>query len=494
MSESTKAFIRSSSTSSSDVSRQQKEKKWVCPDVTRTASVFVILKEHRLLMIPMTKSTMRTQARPIFPLSPFPVSSCTYSKSENSPLIFLSFRSDRRRLPFSFQSNLRHISRPFPGHTGRSYECRDSTDDVRLVLQWWSMPSSIRSSVVHCWFICITERVCSLHIFVRRSSAMMDWLNILERTSLSGRGMSLQRRTQTGRWESTERVMLCFYLSDWRNDVVSSFLTCSFQVIAMNVVRCCWRSFSVLLEKRMAFFWSTISLTSYNAATSWPRPTRGQLLRQCSNHYVPSNKTLYLIRSSWSRSMLLNQLYCVRMFWLKSPNISRWATPFMLSHWVFFHCFVKHMSRFIWTIRPNGLLRWFPNISIRDKSYRSISVTIPSNLAVIFQLLTSSSDWSVWLVAVYKNSACSSTPYIVCARSAVSLCGSTINLITVLFTILQICPIIKSLIFIFIARASFSILTGPKITLTYYWRITESPLSYSTWTTVRCVRPHTLVT
>ena len=94
MSELTEAFIHFSSTSSIiDVSRQRKEKKWVCPDAIQTMIMFVIQKERCLLMMPMSSSIMQTQARMIFPLNPILVQRCNRYRQPAGPVRFGWVRS-----------------------------------------------------------------------------------------------------------------------------------------------------------------------------------------------------------------------------------------------------------------------------------------------------------------------------------------------------------------------------------------------------------------
>ena len=115
-------------------------------------SVFVILKERRLLMIPMTSSILWTQIRIIYPLNPIPVSSTTSGKSENRPLLLLSFQSGcwrqkpRRVIePLHSHFKEKHGVSPdfFVGALEEAVDASllgDSMEDVRLALfyddQW----------------------------------------------------------------------------------------------------------------------------------------------------------------------------------------------------------------------------------------------------------------------------------------------------------------------------------------------------------------------
>ena len=281
----------------------------------------------------------------LFSLNRISVSFCRSEKSKNSSFIHCSIISKWSKTfiliskqnygasPDFFVRTLDEIMHP-------AFD-RDSTDDVRLVPTWWC---------VRCLSFVVAPSTADLSASRRKSvhSSFLfedlvrwpaDCLSSRELPSLAMGCHFKSEQRQVDDEKSTERVEWCFFVSDWRNGGVRSFLACSFRVFPLNDVRCSWWSFSVLLEKRMTLLWSTIRLKSYNAAKSWSRTTRCQLFRRFSKHCAPSKRNFYFIISIWSRSTSLNPLYCVRMFWLRSPNIFRWMTPSMRSRWVFFQCF-----------------------------------------------------------------------------------------------------------------------------------------------------------
>ena len=91
-----------------------------------------------------------------------------------------------------------------------------SIEEVRLELCWWWMSFYIHSSAGHCWSIFTTKEMYSVIFSVRRFCAKRCWSTISSITTLSGRGMSLQRRIKPGIRRLPEGVELFFSLSLFR--------------------------------------------------------------------------------------------------------------------------------------------------------------------------------------------------------------------------------------------------------------------------------------